>query len=302
MASHRAPILDEVTRLDREDANKILSLLVGSPAPSFVGRLGSTELRAIRRHFLRTEGSNRDRLLGLLMEGRLPFFSRFENRKLAFDSGFYPLDKTHLTRFAHLMRDSMSSVDLLGSWVPGESYFFESLKHAKVTELGNLSPFGSEKPWTQALEGKRVLVVHPFARTISHQYGTAREFLFPETDILPLFELDTLPAVQSLGGPDPRFPTWFDALQWMLDEALTRDFDVAIVGCGAYGFPLSAMLKQAGRTAIHLGGLVQILFGIKGARWDKIPAIRDLYNSHWVRPFPDEVPPNAARLGQGSYW
>lgn len=295
-------MLDLLPNLALEEANELVSTLIHSSSGALVGRFGSTELRAIRRHFLRTEGSARDKILGLLTEGRLPFFSRFENRKLAYDSGFYPLDKTHLTRFAHLMRDSMPSVDLLGSWVPGESYFFESLKHAKVTELGNLSPFEAINPWSQALEGKRVLVIHPFARTISHQYGTARESLFPETDLLPFFELDTLPAVQSLGGPDPRFPTWFDALHWMRDEALTRDFDVAIVGCGAYGFPLSALLKQAGRTAIHLGGLVQILFGIKGARWDKIPAIRNLYNSHWVRPFSDEVPPNAARLGQGSYW
>ena len=43
------------------------------------------------------------------------------------------------------------------------------------------------------------------------------------------------------------------------------DFDVALIGCGAYGFPLAAKLKTAGKQAIHLGGVLQALFGIKGA-------------------------------------
>ena len=47
------------------------------------------------------------------------------------------------------------------------------------------------------------------------------------------------------------------------------DFDVAIIGCGAYGFPLAAKLKQAGKQAIHLAGATQLLFGIKGKRWEE---------------------------------
>lgn len=295
-------MLDLVQSLDLSESNQLLGDLVSKEGPALAARFGSTELRAIRRYYLRSEGKKTERIRGVFFEGRLPFFSRFENRKLAYDSGFYPLGENHVARFSKLMKICMPAVDLLGSWVPGESFFCDSLKHAKVTRLAHLEPFFADNPWTQALEGKRVLVIHPFVRTISHQYEIAREALFPNTNILPVFELDTLPAVQSLAAPDPRFPTWFDALHWMRDEAFTRNFDVAIVGCGAYGFPLSAMLKRAGHKVIHLGGSLQLLFGIKGARWDKIPSIRDLYNPYWVRPFTEEVPPNAARLGQGSYW
>ena len=53
-------------------------------------------------------------------------------------------------------------------------------------------------------------------------------------------------------------------------------FDVAIIGCGAYGMPLAAMLKQAGKQAIHLGGATQLLFGIKGKRWEEIKTIPHL--------------------------
>lgn len=46
--------------------------------------------------------------------------------------------------------------------------------------------------------------------------------------------------------------------------AMKINFDTAIIGCGAYGMPLAAQIKNAGRQAIHLGGAVQLLFGIKG--------------------------------------
>ena len=54
------------------------------------------------------------------------------------------------------------------------------------------------------------------------------------------------------------------ALNYMFDEAMKKNFDVAIIGCGAYGFPLAAKLKQAGKIVIHLGGATQLLFGIIG--------------------------------------
>ena len=41
------------------------------------------------------------------------------------------------------------------------------------------------------------------------------------------------------------------------------EFDVAIIGCGAYGLPLAVEAKRMGKQAIHMGGATQVLFGIK---------------------------------------
>ena len=65
----------------------------------------------------------------------------------------------------------------------------------------------------------------------------------------------------------------------MYEQSLKTSFDVAIIGCGAYGMPLGAMLKDAGKTVIHLGGVTQILFGIKGKRWDENKT-SELYNQY----------------------
>jgi hypothetical protein len=88
----------------------------------------------------------------------------------------------------------------------------------------------------------------------------------------------------------------------MKDEVAAKQFDVAIIGCGAYGFPLAAHVKRLGKQAVHLGGATQILFGIRGNRWDKHPAISSLYNEHWVRPDVTEKPSGAEKVEGACYW
>ena len=82
------------------------------------------------------------------------------------------------------------------------------------------------------------------------------------------------------------------------------DFDIAIIGCGAYGMPLAAKLKGAGKQAIHLGGATQLLFGIKGRRWEEnYPSkIATFFNEHWVYPNKEETPQNAKVVERGCYW
>lgn len=95
------------------------------------------------------------------------------------------------------------------------------------------------------------------------------------------------------------------ALDWMCQEALKIEFDVAIIGCGAYGFPLAVKLKQAGKQAIHLGGATQLLFGIKGKRWEENPVfgyVQKFFNESWVYPSESEKPQKASVVEGGCYW
>lgn len=297
----RLPLTRVRPPLSPEETQNIIGELITGNEPFFVGRFGSTELRALVRYkWLRR--------LGLTSSSSQPSASIFSVlarlffRKLSYDSGFFPLTFANLSRFSRLMERSIPAVDLLGSWVPGESVFSQQLENARITQLENLEPFWAGIPWTTHLEGLKVLVIHPFAKTISDQYETHRASLFDNPNILPLFDLLTLEAVQSLGGAHNRFANWFDAFDWMLNESLKIEFDVALIGCGAYGFPLAAELKRNGKKAIHLGGMTQILFGIRGRRWDSDPRYASLINESWTRPSSAEVPDNSSQLGQNSYW
>lgn len=46
-----------------------------------------------------------------------------------------------------------------------------------------------------------------------------------------------------------------------------------------------------GKKAIHMGGATQMLFGIKGKRWED--EYGEFMNEHWIRPSKEETPINA---------
>ena len=120
-------------------------------------------------------------------------------------------------------------------------------------------------------------------------------------------------AVQSLGGESSDFANWFAALEWMKREIDREPYDVCLIGCGAYGFPLAAHAKRTGHQAIHLGGALQLLFGIKGKRWEnpyygvnewgiKRGCYSNLINEYWVRPNDTQRPQNAQQVEGACYW
>lgn len=76
---------------------------------------------------------------------------------------------------------------------------------------------------------------------------------------------------------------------------------MALIGCGAYGFPLAAHIKKMGKQAVHLGGVLQILFGIKGRRWDESDT-HLMYNENWVYPDRSEIPAGADKVENACYW
>jgi glycerol-3-phosphate dehydrogenase len=88
----------------------------------------------------------------------------------------------------------------------------------------------------------------------------------------------------------------------MKDLINKASFDVAIIGCGAYGFPLAAHVKRIGKKAVHMGGATQILFGIKGARWNNHDFISFLYNEYWTAPNKQETPTKHKDIEGGCYW
>lgn len=274
-----------------EEGNAKIALLLDQNEPFMVGRLGAVETLLMRQHAEIELGIRKD-------------YSEEARQQLCTCAGFFPNDPDSINKFADLMRTSLGGVDMLGIWYnPMENYFINSCADKKIicTPLVALEPWYYPNPWSRALRGKKVVVVHPFAESIMGQYKKHEE-LFPD-QILPTFELRTVKAVQTIAGQiDDRFSTWFDALEYMYDECMKENFDVAIIGCGAYGFPLAVKLKQAGKQAIHLGGATQIMFGIKGKRWDEIPEISKFYNEFWVRPNQNEIVKGGNKVENGCYW
>ena len=141
------------------------------------------------------------------------------------------------------------------------------------------------------------------AAAIKKQYKQ-RDKLFEDPDVLPQFkELILVKAVQSIAGNQTGFNDWFEALRYMEREIDKYDFDIALVGCGAYGMNISAYIKRKGKIAIHLAGWTQMLFGIYGNRWliDQ-PEYSKFINRYWIRPSDSEKPKDANAIESGCYW
>lgn len=274
--------------LERQEVNDQLIQLIEAGKPFMVSRLGAGETFAMRTYeFDHTK--NKEKSL----------------KQICDCAGFFPPEQEYAQRFLSLMKEALQDADMMGTaLVPFDGYFMKKYmkKEAPSMDIGGAMPLFVENPWSRLLKGKKVLVVHPFAKTIQKQYAQ-REKLFPGTEILPEFELITYKAVQtSAGEVDERFADWFEALAFMENEIAQIEYDIALLGCGAYGTPLAAWIKRQGKQVVHIGGALQILFGIKGKRWDERPKVASIYNAHWCYADPSETPRAAGMVEGGCYW
>jgi hypothetical protein len=273
------------------EGNRLIADLLLADEPCMISRFGSVEL-SVLYHYEKFKYKKEI------------FWKQEIKENVQALAGVFPAEEEVLNQFSKLYQDCSKDVDLLGVWFnPGENLIVKKYcRNAKLTRLGGLEPYYFENPWSRHLKHKKVLVIHPFEKSIKSQYQRNREVLFANKDILPLFTLSTIKAIQTIANSKTEFGNWFEALDFMQRKTDDIDFDVAIIGAGAYGLPLASYIKRKGKKAIHLGGATQILFGIKGHRWDKIEKVSELYNQYWKRPDQCEVPKNAAIVEGGCYW
>ena len=87
-------------------------------------------------------------------------------------------------------------------------------------------------------------------------------------------------------------------------ELVKDDFDIALCSCGGYGNIVVNHIYEMGKSAIYVGGVLQMYFGIYGMRWMRERKdIMNLYlNSHWSRPKEEERPDGFKNVEKSAYW
>ena len=164
-----------------------------------------------------------------------------------------------------------------------------------------LESFRFDSPWTKELKGKKILIISPFKSTIDEQLRV-KDKIWENKDVLPDATYITYESIQSIGGKGPH-KDWYESFDKMCKDISNIDFDVALLGCGSYGLPLSGFIKsKLGKSAIYIGGGLQLYFGIKGKRWDSSPDITKFYNEYWTRPSQNETPQSGQMVEGGCYW
>jgi hypothetical protein len=284
-----------------EYGNKLIKEAILSNDACLIGRLGTTECSTVL-NYLGVKKAIKNPISYITGKSHAWWWTWSSKNGMSLFSGFYPTSDSNLKKYCELVLSDLKESDILINLIYSEEYLKPYFANAKRITLPSAEPYFSINPWTKALKGKKVLVIHPMEETIKMQYKL-REKIWPD-GLLPEFELLTIKAVQTIAGEESHFNDWFDALDWMISEINKLDFDIAIIGCGAYGFHLAAHIKRIGKKAIHLGGTTQLLFGIKGRRWEDDPyqPFTNMMNDYWVRPSENEKPINASIVEGACYW
>jgi hypothetical protein len=295
---------DNCDYFEQEASNLIRDGLL-SPSPFVVSRFGHSELRTVLTYnHIRENSSDLKKLFAFAKGEKVePWWSENTLRKITQNAGVFPREISVIEKFCELVLSDISEIDVLGSWLGGERWIKPMMPNTRFMRFHDFYHFLHAEPWTLALKGKKILVVHPFTKSIQSQFKI-KDKIFSGKNALPDFELITYQAVQSIAGNKPvGFDNWFQALDHMKEGISKIDFDIAILGCGAYGMPLAAFIKRdLKKKAVHLGGNTQILFGIKGNRWETDPVFAPIFNEHWVKPMNEETPKGHETIDSNCYW
>lgn len=271
-----------------EDFHHNIIQAVNTATPLAVGRLGSVEASIL----MWSEG----------VAPCWPMFNRFSDTSLgATNAGIRPRNKESYRMFAKLCREALDLLDLQGVWMTGYEAICHDIKAQRKFFNGELTgPDGNNSAsWLNSLTHKRVLVVSPFKDTIVTQVPRLRD-VWPGLTWMEGIEY-TVVSFPYLIDDKCSEPWWkvYQSIGLMVSQG---NYDIALFGCGGLGLPFTKLAKDAGKVGIHLGGHLQLLFGIYGKRHLSQHWHRQHINSAWLRPAASEVPLSADRVEGSCYW
>jgi len=283
-----------------EQNAKYICSLFKSDKPFLIGRNGTIELQVVSKYFC-----------------KIPI-TQLELNKLELNAGIFPTSSDYIKDYCLEYIEALQNTDAIAEG------WYEPLK--KIEEdmlnilnpnrykllLRNLEPYyvKPELRWTQYLSGKRVAIINSFAETCEQQTYMSKAIWPKNTNSLHPQDTIWIP-IKTYYSPRlakgcAEWPLYIKHYQDAIDSIVTRTLEsratVAIIGCGGIGMIIGSILKNAGIQCIVMGGATQILFGIRGRRWDNHEVISKFFNDAWVIPNPDSIPLNYALVEGGCYW
>lgn len=275
----------KINILSNQDGNNLIKNYISNNVSFSVGRVGSPEILSTEKYDKKIPYT--DDLIYLLSN----------------NAGVYG---NVMDEFSEEYLNSIKYSDIQVFWeipqiIEAQNYIFKKFFDGKpVVSNRSVEPFYFQNPWSSELRNKKVLVISPFVESIKSQYKN-KDLIWENKNILPDFELITYKPIQSIGNTGPH-SSWVESLTIMKQDIKNIDFDIAILGCGGYGMPLGSFIKtELKKSSIYIGGGLQIMFGIKGKRWEQ-HEISSFFNSYWIYPNDDETPNNHKLIEGGCYW
>ena len=285
----------EVKEGSRGETCDHIKSLMADTQPFLIGRMPGNEANVLAE-WVRNGSPH----LPVITDGRV--------HKLEQNTGFYSEEhnkKEVLEFWCNAYLEALRDCDLLFRLETAAAAEMDFLVSDHLDEIHVWSAVRLET-WMPSLNNKRVLVISPFEDSIKVQWEKRKElFLTGKSPFeFPDFELSTIQAPNTIKGNEP-FPhaNWRESFEHTCEQIDTKDFDIAILGCGSYGMPLAHYIKKSGKGAFYPGSYAQVMFGIKGNRWNiQGNTVHSYWNEFWKSPEPHEVPKNFQEVEGGCYW
>jgi len=268
--------------------------------PFFIGRNGTIEIEVLFFWILNRQRGNSD------YPPRL-------REQIQRNAGIFPDTNDSIDRWCEAYMRSLEDLDGgAAGWYQPTWHLEKSILDARAptafrTPLRSLEPYymPAGARWTEHLAGKKVAVVSSFTETIK---GQLKKNIWREKGILDISGV-SWSFVQTGYAPTTALghatwpkgcDTWELAVNHVIKEVGAAD--IALIGCGGLGMIIAGELRKRGVSCIVLGGAIQVLFGIKGARWAQHNVISKFWNDDWVWPAAEEIPGGANLVEGGCYW
>jgi len=261
--------------------NLIIECLKNKTSKSF-GKMGNIEASHLLTHL-----NNQPSLIG---------------QQLFINAGIYVDSLETFNKWCFEYLEAVKNLDCVLQWCKEDEAVLSNIGYTGEIfhSFEGIEPFVfGREGWHYHLKNKKVLCVSPFPDTVQTQ---AKKFskIWDGAEIGEVITVES-PYSEALTGKPPK--PWEDKLNQMLEQIEKTDFDFATVGCGGFSLIVCDYIKKLGKPCVHLGGGNQILYGIRGRRWDEGFKHHDWYGTgDWIRPLPHEIPPMKNYVEGGCYW
>lgn len=216
-----------------------------------------------------------------------------------------------IIKYSDMYLKSFENCDMYAVWEPhGNVYAAIKPSHEYITTTYkkkqvwaftfDIFHYIHSKPWTHALKGKKILIISSFVESIKEKIDI-RDKIYG-VDLFPDCEFVFCKPPQTNGMNSSR--VFYEELTDFTKKVNELEFDVALVSCGGYGNLVCNSIYEMGKSAIYVGGVLQMYFGVYGERWlrERKDIMKLYMNEYWSRPKEEERPSNYKNIEGSSYW
>lgn len=286
--------------MDLKKSNQFFIEKIGKKEPFLVTRLGLGAETIIT--YLTANNQNIDEKLVYTLQN---------------NAGILCENSHQIKEFSLKYETSLKNSTALAKWegdmcglVQCQEYFIKKYRLPCVS-TSVLEPFYCIEenlvPWSHHLLGKKVLIINPFTESFQIQidagfrmYRDSNKQLFLDGQEFVFYKS------YQTSGSNRIHKNWIETFDIMCKDIEKLDFDIALVGCGGYGHPLCDFIfTKMNKSAIYVGGGLQLLFGVMGNRWANQAFWKELIAKNgckFIRPNANEQISNQFRIENGCYW